>query len=76
MPSENMAVTPTSTKTIDVDLSGYERPVSVRIVVGEMTLFDGMVEAESKSVSATASGTQTVFIYINDVLEDRYTLEF
>ncbi len=76
VPSENMAVTPTSTKTIDVDLSGYERPVSVRIVVGEMTLFDGMVEAESKSVSATASGTQTVFIYINDVLEDHYTLEF
>ena len=75
MPSENV-IAPTSTKNIDVDLSGYERPVSVRIVVGEMTLFDGKVEAESKSVSATASGTQTVYIYINDVLEDRYTVDF
>ena len=76
VPTENNVVAPTSTKPITVDLSGYEHPVNLRIVVGEMTLFDGAVDADSKTVQATASGTQTVYIYINGALERHYPVEF
>ena len=76
VPTDSEVVPPTSTLPITVDLSGYEHPVNLRIVVGEVTLFDGAVDADSKTVQATASGTQTVYIYINGELEHRYSMEF
>ena len=72
-------VTPTVTKTVTADLSGNEGWVHLRIVVGETTLFDGTVDADmnaSKSVPATASGTQLVKIYINDVLKEQFYIDF
>ena len=77
-PTENVAAA-TSTQVITVDLGPYEGTVNVRIVVGDMTLFDGGVDADmnsAKSVAATASGTQWVSIYINGVLVDSYSLNF
>lgn len=77
-PTENVAAA-TSTQVITVDLGPYEGTVNVRIVVGDMTLFDGGVDADmnsAKSVAATASGTQWVSIYINGVLVDSYSLDF
>ena len=70
---------PEATLAIAVDLSGYEGTVAVRVVVGDKTVFDGMVDADmdtGKTVYATASGTQMVHIYINDALVDNYTLDF
>ena len=78
MPSETDVVVPTTTKPITVDLSDHEGTVSLRIVVGDETLFDGMVDANmntSKTVYATASGTQTVYVYINDDLAPDYPME-
>ena len=66
----------TSTKPITVDLSGYERPLKLKIVVGDMILCDIAVDADSKTVQATASGTQMVYIYINEELADSYSLDF
>ncbi len=75
LPTDNV-VAPTSTQTINVDLTNYERPVDVRIVVGDMTVFDGTVNTDSKSVPVTASGVQTVLIYINGEQVDSYSLPF
>lgn len=77
-PTENVAAA-ASTKPITVDLGGYEGTVNVRIVVGDMTLFDGAVDTDmntSKSVNATASGLQVVSIYINGGLVSSYPLDF
>lgn len=77
-PTENVAAA-TSTQVITANLGLYEGTVNVRIVVGDMTLFDGGVDADmnsAKSVSVTASGWQTVSIYINDLLVDSYSLNF
>ena len=70
---------PASTQTITVDLSPYEGTVDLRIVVGDVTVFHSGVDADmntSKSVPATASGTQMVYIYINDNLVDSYPKPF
>lgn len=77
-PTENVGAA-TSTQIITVDLSPYEGTVNVRVVVGDMTLFDGLVDADmnsAKSVSATASGLQVVSVYINGGLTDSYTVQF
>ena len=77
-PTENVGAA-TSTQVITVDLTPYQGTVNVRIVVGDMTLFDGSVDADmnsAKSVAATASGTQWVSIYINGGLVDSYSLAF
>ena len=78
-PVSTDVVAPTATKPITVDLGDYEGSVTLRIVVGEMTLFDGTVDADmnsGKTVHATASGTQTVYIYINGTLADSYPVDF
>ena len=70
---------PASTQTITVDLSPYEGTVDLRIVVGDVTVFHSGVDADmntSKSVPATASGTQMVYIYINGQLVDSYPKPF
>ena len=67
------------TKPITVDLSSYVGDVKLKIKVGANTPFDGMVDADmniSKTVYASASGTQWVEIYINDVLMESYFMEF
>lgn len=69
---------PTSTQTISVDLSRYVGSVNVRIVVGDVTLYDGAVEASTGVLSRqiNASGLQMVYIYINEILERSYPLQF
>ncbi len=69
---------PTSTQTISVDLSRYVGSVNVRIVVGDVTLYDGAVEASTGILSRqiNASGLQMVYIYINEILERSYPLQF
>lgn len=77
-PSEIIVDAP-STQTIFVDLSSYTGTVNVRIVVGDTTIYDNGVDADmesSVSRSYVASGLQTVYIYINDSLVDRYPLQF
>ena len=77
IPTENVGV-PASTQFIDVDLSGFEGTVNVRIQVGDQVIFDGSVDASTGVLSkpATASGVQTVSIYINNVLDRSYSLSF
>ena len=69
---------PTSTQTISVDLSRYVGSVNVRIIVGDVTLYDGAVEASTGTLSRqiNASGLQMVYIYINEILERSYPLQF
>ena len=69
-------VAPTVTKTITVNLSGYDLPVNLRIVVGDVTLFDGAVDAETVSKPATASGTQMVYIYVDGRQVESYSVDF
>ena len=76
MPTDGHVVAHTVTKTITVDLSGYDLPVNLRIVVGDVTLFDGAVDAETVSKPATASGTQMVYIYIDGTMVERYSVDF
>ena len=77
IPTENVGV-PASTQFINVDLSGFTGTVDVRILVGDQLIFDGSVDASTGVLSkpATASGVQTVSIYINNVLERSYSLNF
>ena len=68
-----------STLPIDVDLTGYGGTVNVRIVVGDRTIHDSPVDADmnsSFSKNATASGLQTVSIYINGILVSSYQQQF
>ncbi len=77
-PTENVAA-PTSTKPITVDLTAYEGTVDVRIVVGDVTIFNNGVDTDmtaSITRQATASGTQMVYIYINGSLVSSYPLPF
>ncbi len=77
-PTQNVAA-PTSTQTITVDLGAYEGTVDVRIVVGDVTIFNNGVDTNmtsSISRQATASGTQMVYIYINGLQVDSYPLSF
>lgn len=69
---------PTGTKPISLDLSGYTGSVNIRIVVGDATIFDGAVQASTGvfTKQATASGVQTVYIYVNDELKFNYPLDF
>ena len=76
LPVETGVVAQTSTRTIPVDLSGYVLPVTVHIVVGGETVHNSAVHTETFSKQVTASGTQLVEIYINDVVKDRYTVDF
>ena len=68
----------TSTQTVSVDLSHYTGTVYVRIIVGDVTLYDGGVEASTGVLNrqVTGSGQQMVYIYINDQLDRSYTLNF
>lgn len=77
VPTQDVGV-PTSTQFIDVDLSGFTGTVNVRIQVGDQLIFDGSVDASTGVLSkpATASGVQTVYIYIDNVLERSYDLSF
>ena len=70
--TEDPVVAPTVTKTITVNLRGYDLPVNLRIVVGGMTVFTGKVDTETVSKPATASGTQLVEIFIYDNVKGRY----
>ncbi len=77
-PSEDVAA-PTSTQTINVDLGAYEGTVQLRVVVGDVTLFDNPVDADMnivKSIPATGSGVQMVYIYINESLVDSHPIDF
>lgn len=71
---------PSGTEIITVDLDGYEGSVNVRIVVGDRLIFDGTVEASESTRtlkrSVTGSGQQIVYIYINDILEHSYPVDF
>ncbi len=76
-PSEDVNP-PTSTRTITVDLSGYEGSVSVRIIVGSTTVRDSAVDSSLGVLThdVMGSGSQPVSIYINNILVDSYTLQF
>jgi len=77
-PTENVAAS-TSTQIIEVDLSAYEGTVNVRIVVGDVEVHNGAVDANqniSFSKPVTGSGTQMVYIYINGTLVSSYPLPF
>ena len=74
-PSQNVE----GARTIQVDLSEYNGIVSVRIVVGDITWYDSNVDCDavsSISQEITGTGTQQVYIYINNLLMDLYSLEF
>ena len=75
--SDPPEVLPT-TRSVQVDLSGYEGNVAVRIVVDSVTLFDGTVDASVGSFSrdVTGTGSQLVSIYINGALVSSYELQF
>ena len=76
LPTE--AINPTSTKTITVDLSAYEGSVNVRIVVGEMEVHNGAVDANQDiifSKPVTASWPQMVYIYIHGALDNSYSMQ-
>ena len=66
------------TRTVQVDLSGYEGIVSVRIVVGSTELFNNAVDASVGSITrdVTGTGSQLVSIYINGALSSSYELQF
>lgn len=69
----------TSMRSVTVDLTPYDGVVNVRILVGDVTLHDGAVDCSTTQEltrSITGSGTQTVYIYINDQLVRSYSLEF
>ena len=69
----------TSTQIINVDLSPYEGTVNLRIVVGDLEVHNGGVDANQDitfSKPVTASGTQVVYIYINGQLVDSYRKDF
>ncbi len=70
-----------TTKTINVDLSGYDGVVSVRVDVNGTVFQNGTVDLSEYPSSVfpvivSGSGTQTVSIYVNDVLIDTYSLNF
>ena len=80
-PSEDVPDVPsTSTQNITVDLSRYTGTVNVRIVVGGTEIYNSDVDADSVDASVsrpvTASGLQTVQIYIDGSLVENYTLQF
>jgi len=77
-PTQNVAA-PTSTQTVTVDLRGYEGSVDVLVMVGDVEVFKGTVDADmstSKSVPVTGAGEQMVYIYINEALVRSYSLSF
>ena len=76
VPTENSVVVPTSTRTITVDLSNYERPVNVRIEVGGKDVHNSAVDTETFSKHVTASGIQKVNIYIDGKRMHSYDLDF
>lgn len=68
----------TSTKTITADLRSCAGTVNLRIVVGDVEIYNGAVDADmnnSKSVPATASWPQMVYIYINEALVSSYPMQ-
>lgn len=75
--SDPPEVVPT-TRSVQVDLNGYEGSVTVRITVGSSTLFDGTVDASVGTLTrdVTGTGSQPVNIYINGTLYTSYVLQF
>ena len=70
---------PAGTSTIHVDLSPYEGTVEVRIEVGGREIYDNRVNASDVgflSQPVTGTGTQTVSVYIDGQLMQRYSLTF
>lgn len=70
---------PATIQTVEVDLSAYEGVVTLRIVVGELTIHDSAVDcAVTPMISRTVEGTgvQLVSIYVNDALVNSYELNF
>ena len=69
---------PAGTAMVEVDLSPYDGIVTVRIEVGDRTVFDNAVNAAVESITSpvTGSGTEMVYIYINDQLMRSYPLTF
>lgn len=67
-------------KTVAVDLTGYNSPVSIRIEVGGSVQFSGTVDpavVESHYVKTiTGIGTQEVKVFVDDKLVDSYTETF
>ena len=81
IPPDIDVVEPTTTKNITVKFSDYDvsGSVNLRIVMGGTTLFDAAVNTDTnpyKTVSAIASGTQMVEIYINEKRVEKYTVKF
>ena len=68
-----------TTKTIQVDLSEYNAVVQVRIEVGGTVQHNSPVDPATMSMFSkpiTGTGTQTVVIYVNDVVEKSFTVNF
>ena len=76
LPPDGDGMVRTVTLPVTVDLSGYDLPVKLKIVVGETTYIDNAVYVDSKTIYAIDSGTKMVYIYINDELKDSYSLFF
>ena len=77
-PTQDVAA-PSTTKTINVDLSEYEGSVELRVVVGDVEVFKGTVDANqslTKSIPVTGSGTQVAYIYINSSLVRSIPVDF
>ncbi len=77
--SEEPAVT--STKSVSVDLSGYEDNVHVVVTVDGTVQVDSWVDATSSDNSTlteyvTGSGQQEIVITVNDAEYSRYILDF
>ena len=71
-------INPVSTRNVEVDLSAYEGTVNVRIVVGELEVHNGAVDANQDiifSKPVTAAWPQMVYIYINGSPVSSYSMQ-
>jgi serine/threonine-protein kinase len=76
-PQPSSSATPvTATKVIRVDLTNYDKPVTLRVVVGGTVFHEGSVSYDTFEVSVTGSGEKDVEIYVDDALVDSYTIDF
>ena len=73
-PSETTPVN----KTIEVDLSHYTDTISLRVVVGNSEVYNSAVDPSTGPISipVSATGTQTVQVYVDNALVENYQMEF
>jgi serine/threonine-protein kinase len=66
----------TATKVIRVDLTAYDKPVTLRVVVGGTVFHEGSVSYDTAEVTVTGTGVKNVEIFVDGVLVDSYSIDF